>query len=175
MTFGLFTNIASRARGKHIHKYVPASGSVSGYIRHPAPKPGSSSSGSETGSSSSGSDTGYSSFGSSFPIPGHPTIPSGGTVIPTDNREPRVVLIFLTDHPSYPGRAGIHSYVDRNVFAVIRFPKRGSHNKSVFQLPHRFCMLCLPFEPTPLLQQTIKRLYDVRIIRDPDVIKRTRP
>ena len=53
MTFGLFANIASRAIGKHIHKYVPASGSISGYIRHPAP------------------------------IPGHPTIPSGGTVIPT--------------------------------------------------------------------------------------------
>ena len=77
MTFGLFTNIASRALGKHIHKYVPASGSLSGYIRHPAPRPGSS---------SSGSDTGYSSFGSSFPIPGHPTIPSGGTVIPTQTR-----------------------------------------------------------------------------------------
>ena len=37
MTFGLFTNIASRALGKHIHKYVPASGSLSGYIHHPAP------------------------------------------------------------------------------------------------------------------------------------------
>ena len=83
MTFGLFTNIASRALGRHIHKYVPTSGYLSGYIHHPAPKPGSSSSGSETGSASSGSDTGYSSFGSSFSIPGHPTIPSGGTVIPT--------------------------------------------------------------------------------------------
>ena len=37
MTFGLFTTIASGALGKHIHKYVPASGSLSGYIRHPAP------------------------------------------------------------------------------------------------------------------------------------------
>ena len=37
MTFGLFTNIASRALGKHIHKYVPASGSRSGYLHHPAP------------------------------------------------------------------------------------------------------------------------------------------
>ena len=48
MTLGLFTTVASGAHSEHIHGYVPASGSLSGYIRHPVPKPGSSSSGSET-------------------------------------------------------------------------------------------------------------------------------
>ena len=81
MTFGLFTHIASRALGKHIHKYVPASGSPRVLVIRPC----------RVLCSSFGS---FRAFiirlmpGLCHPVPTesilpNPDIPSGGTELPT--------------------------------------------------------------------------------------------
>ena len=85
MTFGLFTSVASRAPGKHIHKYVPASGSVSGYIRHP----------------SSGSEAGV--FIIRILKPGlHHPVPKPGTLHPASCR-----VYFIRLHAGYSS-SGYH-------------------------------------------------------------------
>ena len=96
MTFGLFTNITSRALGKHIYKYVPASGEYShrvSFIR------------SVTGYSSSGSVAGVSLIRISPGIhhPAHAGSPSSGSL--------RVSIIRsvpgLLRHPVLTGLAGL--------------------------------------------------------------------
>ena len=118
MTFGLFTNIASRARGKHIYKYVPASGEYSHRVSVIRPMPGTprpvcagyTSSGSVTGYPSSGSVTGYPSSGS---VTGSP---SSGSLWACRHL-----------HPDYAGLAGlVHSVLTGSSLPAPDIPSGGT-------------------------------------------------